>query len=169
MKNTIIIILILAVRLSFAQENTQPTDAFKITGKVKSEKTISLTDLKKYNSIELKDVNISCSSKNVEKAKTIKGVLLKNILDSVAFQYENRGELNAFYFLFIASDGYKIVFSFNEIYNTETGNNLYIVTNKEGKDIVDMDNRILLLAASDIKAGRRNMKWLDRIVVCRAE
>jgi hypothetical protein len=169
MKKSIIIILILAVRYSFAQESTQPTNAFKITGKVKNEKTITLSDLKKYNSVELKDVNISCSSKNEEKARTIKGVLLKNILDSVSFQYENRGVLNEFYFLFVASDGYKIVFSFNEIYNTETGNNLYIVTEKEGKDIVDMENRILVLAASDIKAGRRNMKWLDRIVVCRAE
>lgn len=96
-------------------------------------------------------------------------VLLKNILDSVAFQYEKSRMLNYYYFLFVASYGYKIVFSFNEIYNTETGNNLYIVTEMDGKKIQEMDNRILLLTTKDIKGGPRNMKSLSKIVVCSAE
>lgn len=169
MKNIIVIILLFTLHFTFAQKNAESTDEFKITGKVKIEKTLTLADLKKYKTIELKNVNISCSPKNEDKAGTVKGVLLKNILDSISFQYEDRRMLNEFYFLFVASDGYKIVFSFNEIYNTETGNNLYIVTETDGKDIAAMDNRILVLTASDIKAGRRNMKWLSRIVVCSAE
>ena len=117
----------------------------------------------------MNNINTSCTPRKEEKTKSVKAVLLKNILDSVAFQYDKPRMLNIYYFLFVASDGYKIVFSFNEIYNTETGNNLYIVTEMDGKKIQDMDSRILLLTTKDIKGGARNMKSLSKIVVCSAE
>ena len=101
--------------------------------------------------------------------KTLKGVLLKNILDSVRFDYEKSNFLNRYYFLFVAADGYKTVFSFNEVYNTEVGNSLYIVTEIGGKNVQDVSNRVLMLSTKDIKSGGRNMKWLTRIVVCSAE
>ena len=62
-----------------------------------------------------------------------------------------------------------MVFSFNEIYNTETGKNLYVVTEIEGNKIADLDNSILLLTTKDFRGGSRNMKWLSKIVVCMAE
>lgn len=169
MRNISIVILLFITRISFAQTGIEPTNAFKITGKVKNEKTIGLADLKRYKSITLQNINTSCTPKQKEVAKEAKVVLLKDILDSVAFQYESPRMLNEFYFKFVASDGYTIVYSFNEIYNTETGNNMYIVTEKDGKDITEMENRILLLTTSDIKTGKRNIKGLANIVVCKAE
>ena len=77
--------------------------------------------------------------------------------------------LNQYYFLFVASDGYKMVFSFNEIYNTEIGKNLFLVTEMSGKPIADMDNRIMIITTKDFKGGSRNMKWLEKIIVCKAE
>lgn len=158
------------VQYSFAQETDQnTTDQFIITGKVKQEKTINITDIKRLSSITLSDVNVSCSPKIENRVKEIKGVLLKNILDSVAFQYEKSRMLNQYYFLFVAKDGYKMVFSFNEMYNTEIGKNLYLVTEMEGKPLDQMDNRIMVLTTKDIKGGSRNMKWLSKIVVGMAE
>ncbi|MSQ79199.1 MAG: hypothetical protein EXR21_05940 [Flavobacteriaceae bacterium] len=135
MTKAYILLLIFTITGLCTQAQTEATNEFKINGKVKTEKTISLADLQRYPTIELTDINTSCSPKKEEKAKSVKVVLLKNILDSVAFQYEKSRMLNYYYFLFVASDGYKIVFSFNEIYNTETGNNLYIVTEMDGKKI----------------------------------
>ena len=142
------------------------TKEFKITGKVKTEKTITLSELKKYKNVELQDINVSCTPRKEDKAKMVKGVLVKNILDSVAFDYEYSRLLGQYYFLFAASDGYKIVFSFNEVYNTEIGNNLYIVTEIDGKEATETTNKILLLSTKDIKGGSRNVRWLSKIVVC---
>ncbi|HKR06871.1 MAG TPA: hypothetical protein VJY62_19705 [Bacteroidia bacterium] len=169
MRNISIVILFFIARITFAQTDIEPTDAFKISGKVKNEKTIALADLKNYKSITLQNINTSCTAKQKEVAKEVKAVLLKDILDSVAFLYETPRMLNEFYFKFVASDGYTIVYSFNEIYNTETGNNMYIVTEKDGKVISEMENRILLLTTSDIKTGKRNIKGLANIIVCKAE
>lgn len=169
MKKTILLLLLFAARFGYSQIANETSDQFMITGKVKSEKTITLADLQKYPAVELQNINTSCSPKKEEKVKTVKVVLLKQILDSVAFEYEKPRMLNYYYFLFVATDGYKVVFSFNEIYNTEIGNNLYIVTEMEGRKLQEMDNRILVLTTKDIKGGTRNMKWLSKIVVCSAE
>ena len=154
-------------RLS-AQEN-KPSNTLKFTGLVKMEKVFSLADLRKWKTVDLGDVNTSCSRKKEEIAHGVKAILLKEVMDSVAFQYTNSHSLNSFYFKFIASDGYILVYSFGEIYNTETGNHLYLVMEKDGKPVSEIENRILLLTTSDLKSGSRNMKWLEKIVVCKAE
>lgn len=165
MRNYLLSILLLTTFICKAQ----PTDVLQITGKVKSIKNYTLDDLKKFKSVDLRDINTSCSSKEKEMALNVKGVLLKNILDSVTYDYENPKNLNSFYFLFTAADGYKVVFSFNEIYNTETGNQLYIVVGKDGRPVEEMTNRILLLTLNDIKTGKRNIKNLNEIKVCMSE
>lgn len=145
------------------------TDILHVTGKVKAEKFFSLSDFKKLPTHDLGEINTSCSPKKRETAKGVKAILLKNLLDSVRFQYDSPKMLQRFYFRFEGADGYTVVYSFNEIFNTETGNHLFLVTEMNGQDISQMENRILLLTTSDIKPGSRNIKSLARIVVCIAE
>jgi hypothetical protein len=152
-----------------AQKAPEPTQQFTITGKVKQELVISYNTLLNYKSHELHNVNTSCSPKKEERIKSAKGVLLKEVLDSAAFDYEKGAHLNEFYFVFVASDGYKLVYSYNEIFNTETGRNLYVVTALDGQPAGQLPNAMLILTTSDIKGGRRNMKWLKEVRVCRAE
>jgi hypothetical protein len=163
------LLLLLPACILYAQHPLSPTDSFRITGKVKAERTITLQELQRYKTVELHDINTSCSPKKEERIKKVKAVLLKHILDSVAFQYEKRSMLNQFYFMFVASDGYKLLYSYNEIYNTETGNNLYVVTEMDGKPVEEMENRMLILTTTDIRGGTRNMKGLKEIVVGRVE
>jgi len=168
-KNILILFFLVTAQILFAQDETPGSTEFKVTGKVKSEKSFSQEDWRLLREVELKNVNISCSPKKEDIAKVVKGVLVKDLLDSVKFDYENRKELNEYYFLFEATDGYRVVFSFNEIYNTSTGKNLYIVTEINGKKITESASGVLLLVTTDLKPGSRNVKWLERIVVCKAE
>ena len=161
-------LFLLSAQFLFGQ-NAFHTDTLFVTGKVKSEWSFPISAIKEYKSDLLGDVNTSCSAKQREDSKGVKGVLVKTLLDTVEFDYENRKMLNEFYFKFEAVDGYTVVYSFNEIYNTETGNHLYIVTEMNGKEMGEIENRILLLTMNDIKTGNRNIKGLKRIVVCRAE
>lgn len=164
-KHFLFFFVLLAQQISAQTSTTQ----FTITGKVKSEKTISLSDLQQRKTTELKNVNVSCSPKKEDRADKVKVVLLKDVLDSVAYDYQSKKELNEFYFVFEASDGYRILFSFNEIYNTEVGSNLFVVTELDGKKAGEMENGILILSTKDIKQGSRNMKWLKKIIVKKSE
>lgn len=168
--NKFLYLFLLLLSQSIYGQNGKPvTNEFIITGKVKNERTITISDLQHFPAIVINDINTSCTPKKEEKTKTVKAVLLKNVLDSVQFDYKEKRMLGQYYFLFVSADGYKIVFSFNEIYNTEIGNNLYVVTELDEKKIEELDSRILVLSTKDIRGGSRNIKGLSKIVVCKAE
>ena len=73
--------------------------------------------------------------------------------------------LSEFYFKCIASDGYTVVYSWNELYNTETGNNSFLIAEKDGKKINEIDGSILMLCNTDFKTGRRYVKRLSKIEI----
>jgi len=78
--------------------------------------------------------------------KSLKGIKLKDLLKSVKFKYDKPKQLNEFYFVLRATDGYKVVLSWNEIYNNEAGNHYFIITQMNGKPMNQMPQRILFLA-----------------------
>jgi hypothetical protein len=154
----------------WAQRAIEPTDTFKITGKIKQEKSFTLEALDSYPKVAIKDqILYNHKGEIKDTVRNLKGVLLKTVLADIEFTNKKPKELNEFYFTCIASDGYKVVFSWNEIYNTETGNNLYIITESGGRKITEMSQRILLAATSDLKPGRRYIKFLQEIKVKRDE
>ncbi len=170
MKSKLILIFVLLAHLSFAQKTIEKTDEIRITGKVKAEKVIKVADLSAYKNVKIKDVVITNHlGEKKGTARKLKGVLLKDILAGVEIQSESPKTLSEFYFVFTASDGYKVVFSWNEIFNTATGNNIYILTEKDGKTIKELEDRVLLLTTSDFMTGRRYVKGLAKIEVRRAE
>ena len=149
-----------------AQRTIPLTDFIRIYGKVKEEKIFTLSDLDTFPKVPVKDQVIYNHKGEVKDTLTgIKGIPLKALLSSTEFVYEKPKNLNEFYFLFIASDGYKVVFSWNEIYNMEAGNNLDIVTEMEGKQLRELEQRLLFMSTADLKTGRRYIKGLERIEV----
>lgn len=145
------------------------TQSFTVSGKVKNVRTFTTAGLRKWKTISLGEINTSCSPRNKETTKSVKAVVLKQVLDSVQFDYDSPKELLSYYFKLVSADGYTLVFSFSEIYNTETGNKLFLVVEKDGQPIEDIQNSLLVLSTGDIKIGSRNMKWLEKIVVCKAD
>jgi tRNA U34 2-thiouridine synthase MnmA/TrmU len=169
MKN-LIIAFVLASSSLYAQRTVTPSESLKIEGKIKTEKTFSISDLDAFPKITIPDQTLYNHKGEVKSSvKNMKGVLLKTVLESTEFDYEKPKELNEFYFVFVATDGYKVVFSWNEIYNTEAGNNFYIITEMDGKKLNDLEQRIPFISTADLKSGRRYIKALEKIQVKRIE
>lgn len=165
-----IILLSFLVTSAFGQRKMEPTDSFKIMGKIKSEQVFTIKQLDSFPKQNLKDQMIYNHKGEIKDTiKNVKGVLLKTVLAKTEFIYDKPKELNEFYFVFVASDGYKVVFSWNEIYNSEVGNNLFFITELESEKLSVMKQRILVSSFADLKSGRRYIKSLDRIEVKRVE
>jgi hypothetical protein len=168
-----IIICLLLAMMNFtlsAQIKLVPTDQFSIEGKVKRPLTITLDDLGTFPVKSLPDLPITNHlGEKMHTLTQLKGVLLKDILSKVELDAENPKVLSAYYFVLAAPDNYKIVFSWNEIFNSETGNNIYIITEEEGKNIKDTNNRIAIVTLTDLKTGRRHMSNIEKIIVARAQ
>lgn len=168
MKHLLLLLLIVPYSWLSAQEIIRPTDSLIITGKIKREWLFTQKDLDTFRTVPISDVPIT-NHLGVQKsvAKNMRGFPVKSLLDNVLLDASNPKLFSEYYFTFIASDDYKAVFSWNEIFNTETGNHIFIITEKDGKIIKDTDNRILLIATSDFRTGRRYIKGLNRIIVSR--
>ena len=170
MKNRLIVVFVLSTFICSGQQKVNPTESFSIAGKIKKIVTVTLSDLQNFESKKIPDVVISNHLGEVKgTSKNLKGILLKDILANVEFDAESPKILSEFYLTCIASDGYKVVFSWNELFNTTTGDNLYLITSKDGKELKDMDDRILIISTTDFKTGRRNVKGLAKIIVDRVD
>ena len=170
MKKYILIFLLAASTFTWAQTKITPTNQFTITGKIKAELKFTLADINTYPVVAIKNVTLTNHLGETKgDIQNIKGVALKPLLEKIDFLTEKPKELSQFYLTFVASDGYKIVYSWNELFNSETGNNLFIITEKDGKKLNDIEDRILTITTTDFKTGRRYVKALDKIIVGRVE
>jgi len=95
----------------------------------------------------------------------LKGILLKDILSHTTFDVTSPKLLSTFYFQCVGVDGYKVVYSWNEIFNTEVGNHVYIIMEKNGIKAPDMKESLQMTSAADFKTGRRYLHNLDKIIV----
>lgn len=171
MKYLAALLLSTASLQAYAQKHDVPaTTEFRITGSVKKELTFHIDDFSAYQIDSLGNVVIR-NKKGEEKAlvKNLKGILLKTILDSARITADKHKDYSELVVVLTASDGYKNVYSWNEVFNTEVGNHVYIVTEMDGKPMGQMPDRILVLSLADINSGMRHLKGLAKIEVRKAE
>lgn len=153
-----------------AQTFEKKTESFTLNGRVKAPQTIRVEDLKKYKVFHLGDVAITNhKGENHGTAKNLSGVLLKEILESMPLDTDNPKQFSEYYFVCRGSDGYKVVYSWNELFNTSTGNSVYIVTEKNHVQIKDLDESLLMISTQDVRTGRRYLKNLETIYVGKVE
>lgn len=170
MKIKKLIVALLLVSSVYAQRDITPSEMLKIEGKIKAEKTFSIADLEAFPKVTIPDQTLYNHKGEVKgTVKNMKGVLLKTVLESTQLDYDKPKELNEFYFVFVATDGYKVVFSWNEIYNTEAGNNFYFITEMDGRKLKDLEQRIPFISTADLKSGRRYIKALEKIQIKRLD
>ena len=170
MKTIRLLIAILALPiLCLAQGEEKPTSSFTISGDVKAQKTVTVDDLKKMKSVPICDVDITNHlGEKKSEAKGLKGVLLKDLLAQVEINAETPRVLSEYYFVCTANDDYRVVYSWNELFNTAVGETAYIVTEREGKSLEVLPDAILMISSKDSKTGRRHVKALSSIEVKRA-
>src|ERR1700687_3830822 len=109
----------LLVQTSEAQNTSE---SFTISGEVLKAETIDIAKLSGYTQVHLDSMRIYTHDMQPKGLmKNINGVLLKDILSAIPFNNENPNLLNEYYIECRATDGYIVLFSWNEIFNSETG------------------------------------------------
>ncbi len=165
------ILLVTCFNGARAQKPIPPTDSFTIEGRVARSVVFSPRDAEADYEVHRVD-SVAILSHNMQPRSTIRdvhGILLKDILEQVVIDSESPKPLSEYYVVCIASDDYKIVFSWNELFNTEVGNHVFIITQKDGKAIDAQDDRISMVVPTDFATGRRYLKGLQRVIVQRVE
>ncbi|RBQ11927.1 molybdopterin-dependent oxidoreductase [Pedobacter miscanthi] len=161
MKYTIIALLFLAFSAK-AQESKQ----FTIEGKVKTPLTVTLDNLSAYKSVNLDSMTIfNHLMQRKSSIKNIKGVLLKDILAKVEIDAASPKTLSEYYLVFTATDNYKVVYSWNEIFNSSTGDQILVLKSYDTDPSKAEKGNIAIITPTDFATGRRFVKGLSKISI----
>ncbi|MCP9763956.1 hypothetical protein [Lacihabitans soyangensis] len=158
--------ILISPLLGSSQKNVESTNEFVIKGLVETPKTITFADLQNKQTVEIGDFKITNHVGEFRKEyKNMKGVPLLSLLNDIKITTESPKLLSEYYLILKASDGYSVVLSWNELFNTDLGNSFFIVTEADGKSQTDSSERILMIANKDFKTGRRHIKGLQSIEI----
>lgn len=171
MKKLFILLLLCICSGAFAQSThgTQ-TKQFTINGLVAKKSVITLDSLNSYPLKDIGDIKVTDHTGAFKHAdEKLKGVLLKDILNHSTWTITGGPHMfSSLYFSCIGSDGYIVVYSWNELFNTPVGDQVYIILEKNGIKAADMKESLQMASMTDYKTGRRYLHNLDRIVVSQA-
>src|ERR1700761_2878010 len=171
MKKLLFLFLLCSSAAVYAQSTYGPqTHQFTIKGLVAKESVITMDSLNTYPLKDIGDIKVTDHTGVFKHAdEKLKGVLLKDILSHSAWTIAGGPHVfSSLYFSCVGSDGYVVVYSWNELFNTPVGDNVYIIMEKNGVKAADMKESIQMASMSDLKTGRRYLHTLDRIVVSQA-
>lgn len=164
MKYFTILFVFLTVFLH-AQKNS-----LAVKGDLNTPVTVTEDDLKKYPVHEVKSIDILNHKMEFKKnLKNLKGVLLKDVLSQVTFNAPTPKELSTFYLVCRAEDGYKVVYSWNELFNTEAGDHIMLITSADGIKTSGTKEGFTLVTPGDRATGRRYVKNLSEIIIKKAD
>jgi hypothetical protein len=158
-------LIIALLFLSFAA-NAQESRQFVIEGKVKMPLTVTLNNLNAYKSVSLDSMIIfNHLMQRKSSIKNIKGVLVKDILTKIEIDAASPKTLSEYYLVFTATDNYKVVYSWNEIFNSPTGNQLMVLINYDAVPAKTEKGNIAMITPGDFATGRRFVKGLTKISI----
>jgi hypothetical protein len=160
----------LSAQSSGHMHDVKPTEQFTVEGDIRKTLVFNLSDAGSFKTFAHDSVviyNHLHQRKSV--IKNIRGILLKDVLDRAEINVTSPKLLSEYYIICIASDDYKVVFSWNEIFNSDAGKHILVITEADSKKAADMPERIAILSPTDHATGRRFVQGLTKIVIERVK
>lgn len=166
MKSLLTFMLLLTGGIVYSQKNIPVTEQFSVEGKVKKPFSFSLKDTKGYAIVSVDSISITNHLRERRGViKNVKGILLKDVLEKAEFDAPNPKVLSEYYIECIATDDYKVVFSWNELFNSSIGQSVLIITEKDGQKGEQIPDRICIISSADHATGRRFVKGLQKVII----
>ena len=157
---------ILGIKGEIADSSRFVTEKISVSGLVQNRLTLTVENLREFPPQQVGELSMVCQSgAKLGNLENITGVLLKNILDKAGIVSRGHNDVKKLAVIATASDDYKVVFSWSEIFNSPVGDEVIVFFERDGKPLGDDEGRIALVSAKDIRAGPRHVKWLKAIEV----
>ena len=142
------------------------TEKLTVSGLVEHPLTLNVADLRQFPLQRIGEEGVvSREGKTEHTLKNVSGVRLRDILAKAKIVSHDHNDVKKIAIIVSASDGYKAVFSWNELFNSSLGDGVLVFFEENGKPLDDSEGRLALLSAKDTKTGPRYVKWLQGISV----
>lgn len=142
------------------------TENITVSGAVENPLKLSVADLRNFPPQHIGEVSVVCQSgADLGKLQNLKGVLLRDILEKAKIVSQGHNDVKKMAIIAIASDDYKVVFSWSEVFNSPVGEGVVVFFEKDRLPLADDEGRIAMISSKDTRTGPRHVKWLKAIEV----
>jgi DMSO/TMAO reductase YedYZ molybdopterin-dependent catalytic subunit len=151
----------------FAQAPGAVSTTLTVKGSVEREIAFSIDDLRRLPVQRVEDVRSVRDSSGAaaasETARRYAGCLLRDVLERARPVEKRRADFRKSVVIATASDGYRVVFSWAEIYLTPIGDGVLVIYEHDGAPLAADEGPIGLVSLKDTRPGPRHVKWLQSI------
>mgnify|MGYP001349806744 CR=1 FL=1 len=146
--------------------NLSKNGAIQVTGRVAKPVAFRMNELQAMEIESLEDLFVICGSGDPKgRIGSCRGVLLENIIRRADVLKEDHNDTKKMYIVASAYDGHHVLFSWQEIFNTEVGGGVMVLLEKDGGPLEEDRDRFDLISALDFHMGSRYVKDLKGIEV----
>ncbi|WP_052652812.1 molybdopterin-dependent oxidoreductase [Pandoraea oxalativorans] len=141
-----------------------------VSGSVKRRHSFDLCALMRLPTQLTGPLDVVClSGRKVRSASEYKGVRLTALLDVAQWHLPQARDFTRAYVLAQGADGYTVMFSWHELYNTSIGVGALVVYERDGRSLGDDEGGIGLISTGDLRVALRRVRALKRLTVHLAE
>jgi hypothetical protein len=116
------------------------------------------------------DLPLHCGSgESKGRLGSCRGVLLADIINKAEVVVTEHNDTKKMFVVASSDDGYKTVFSWQEIFNSPNGEGILVLLERDGKPLYDGCGKVDLLSARDYLSGPRYVKDLKSVEIVMVE
>jgi len=135
-----------------------------VNGAVQQPLALGAEELREFDQSQIVEVRLPGRDAGAP-ASVLKGVRLRAVLERARLKTADHNTVKKLAIIAAASDGYKVVFSWNELFNAELGDSVIVVFERDGKPLAPSEGPLALISGKDIRTGPRHVKWLQSLEV----
>jgi hypothetical protein len=149
-----------------AEQSHLKHNKLRVIGRVTRPLEVGMEELRAMETEEIADLGIICGDGDPKgRIRNCKGVLLDKILGMAEVIKAEHNDTKKMFIVVSAHDGYKTVFSWQEIFNTAVGGGVMVVLERDGKPLDGDRGQLELISAEDYFTGSRYVRGLKDIEV----
>jgi hypothetical protein len=141
-----------------------------IRGRVEAPVFLPIDGLRAMDIVEMERQPLICGSgEPLGSTNRGRGVLLSDVINTAKVVITEHNDTKKMFVVATSDDDYRAVFSWQEIFNTATGEGIVVLFETDGRPLHDGLGGLDLLSARDYLTGPRYVKRLRSIEIAMAE
>lgn len=144
---------------SDTSQNIETPYRLVVSGRVEKTVTLTMDDLQTMDIVETDHLKMICGDGTVKRdLGSLSGVLLTDIINLSEVIAPEHNDTKKMYVAVTSGDGYKTLFAWQELYNSDNGEGVIVVLKKNGRPLYDHNESANLISAKDFLSGPRHVK-----------
>ena len=142
----------------------------RIIGRVAQPLSISSTALRAMDTVDTGTLPMICGSGEPKgKIGNCRGVLLAELINLAEVVVREHNDTKKMVVVVASDDGYKTVFSWQEIFNSTNGEGILVILEKDGQPLYQGNGEVDLISSRDHLTGPRYVRRLKTIEIIMVE